>query len=93
MVIHLYQFGLVASSVVLGVCLASLWWHVLARKLVRDAYECGRMWGQIQTTAQRARQVDAGYQAGWLACERSYRRRAPAEDVARRVVAFQASRN
>jgi len=81
------------TGILAGGSFMGLWWSFRAEGREAKAYERGWVWGRIETTAQRARQVDAGYRAGWLACEREYRRRAPERDVARRVLALQASRN
>ncbi|HXI16353.1 MAG TPA: hypothetical protein VNM48_08270 [Chloroflexota bacterium] len=90
---HLYLSVIVVSATVLGACLASMWWEIRARRREAKAYDRGWVWGRIGTAAVRARQVDAGCRAGWVDCDRDYIRRAPANDVARRVLALQVSRN
>ncbi|HXI15290.1 MAG TPA: hypothetical protein VNM48_02890 [Chloroflexota bacterium] len=80
--------GILAGGSFMG-----LWWQHRAERREAKAYDRGWVWGRIGTAAARARQVDAGYRAGWVDCEQDYTRRAPAQDVARRVLALQVGRN
>jgi len=93
MIPHLYLIGLVASSAVLGVCLAALFWSNYLRARLLEAYDLGRVHSYMHDARQSARQVDAGYRSGWAACEREYARRTPAQGAIARRLAYQAALN
>ncbi|HXI15463.1 MAG TPA: hypothetical protein VNM48_03755 [Chloroflexota bacterium] len=65
----IYQFGLVLSAVVLGICLASAWWQIRAARREAKAYERGRVRGLLETETVHARQLDTEYRRGYVAAQ------------------------